>query len=159
MTYPLDIGTGVGGAIAVSTIVSDTVRTYPATEWSSIANAYNEFRVLGVRLQLTGVQNPTSQTSIVISAWRGGVGPSTYPGVVAQTGSKIFNLSIQGRPISFGCDCRGFENALLWANTGTGIASVNSLGLAYGSDILGPVSTTVATGFVEWVVQFRFAQA
>jgi hypothetical protein len=161
MTFATVLATGAGTTIPVSPITSGAVQSFPASEWSSFAARYQEYRVRVIRVRGRAV-NPVQSATISHSAmYRGdylGVSlPSSNTQVLSDERVHICTTSDD---FVDEVTWAGNPNAKLWNPTNAALPAANQFAWVGASSTL-PVMTTATTYYavtVEYVVEFRGSQ-
>jgi hypothetical protein len=153
--------TGAGTVLPVIYIRSQDVQTNPATEWSSFAARYQQYRVRAVRV--TGKATQPVQTATVThsTVYRGDYIGTSAPTTAAQVLSDE-NVRMVGtdRDFSDVVTWARNPNAKLWNPTSTFIPSANIFAWVGASQTV-PALATATTYYsltVEWEVEFRGSQ-
>jgi len=175
LTLPgITLTTGVAGTFPLTTITAAEVQSVPATEWTSFATRYQQFRVRKIRIRLfpmqkyftdvaVGTSGPTSGyiATCVASDFIGSASPVSATQCLSDEGSRQFS---QIDRFAMTCDWSRNPNARLWNPTSAALPTANSYGIALacisaffnqGAIVNGSV---LFTGNVEWEVEFRGSQ-
>jgi len=163
MSIPGVLVTTAGGLISVVNFSSGNVQSAPATEWSSFAARYQQYRVRRLRFVATPC-HPTADSTITthsqlyVSDYIGSSIPSTPAQVLADercttfstAGNVVYNVSWSRNP-----------NARLWNPTSAVIPTANEYGFVIASNSLISMSSGANDLFaytVEYEVEFRGSQ-
>jgi hypothetical protein len=126
-------------------------------EWSSYSARFTEYRLLGIRVNLTDGQitTQTAGGNVVLAA--DDTGNTTLPTSAAQlwafAKARCFNLdNVTAKPIRFEVSAKDIQD-MDFSPTATPAASIALKGA-----LQGPVSTIMATAYVEFSVEFRSPQ-
>jgi hypothetical protein len=162
MTYPnVTLPTGAGTVIPVYAINSGEVQSNPASEWTSFAARYQQYRVRALRI--TGKATQPVQTSTIShgALFRGDFIGSSVPTTLAQVLSDE-NVRCCGTDQNF-VDIVTWSrnpNAKLWNPTSAVIPTANVFSWICASAST-PALTTATTYYalmIEWEVEFRGSQ-
>jgi hypothetical protein len=162
MTYSgSTLATGAGTVIAITSILSGNVQSFPAAEWASFAARYQQYRVKAIRLTAKAV-NPvqTSTTTHSILYMGDYLGVET-PGSAAQLLSdERVRTTSTDKDFSYTVTWSRNPNAKLWTGVGVAIPAINQYAIVVGTPAA-PALTTALTYYayvVEWEVEFRGSQ-
>lgn len=162
MTFTTTVTSGAGGTFGLL-LTSNAVKTLPATEWSSFAVRYNDFRVLKLKVSYTPYRlvNTQNAGTALFSAGAGYI--ARDPSGSAAGGSRAVVLALEGsKSISL---LRPWKMTILASQREHLIFSATSIGIAASSlfqlvAYIGGLDNTTLYGEVtyEWVVELRGAQ-
>jgi hypothetical protein len=160
-TYPSTLSTGAGVVFPVTSYTTSSVQAIPATEWSSFAARYQQYRVRGMRLLAKArfpVNTSTIGHSIVyIADYIGSAIPGSASQVLSDEGVKVHASCTDW---SYGVSWSRNPNAKLWNPTSTSIPVANQFGIVFASSAAAALTTatTYYDFVVEWDVEFRGSQ-
>jgi hypothetical protein len=129
-----------------------------ASEWSSLASVFQEFRVLKLCLRLC--PRPTVASGppppLAFCKFYGNTAPSNLAGVFAFDNVHLLDPLVT-KEFRYSIDARNFPNAIIWSNTVTGVTLANDYGIAYiQADTLNTTtSLLVYSGLLEYIAEFR----
>jgi len=162
LTIPgLVMATGAGTSIAVFAVSSTLVQTQPASEWSSFAARYQQYRVRAIRLRAKATQPVQTATITHGVMYRGDFIGSASPSTPAQV--------LSDENVKEVATCKDFvdtvtwmrnPNAKLWNPTSAAIPGANQFAWT-GASATTPALTTATTYYaytVEFEVEFRGSQ-
>jgi hypothetical protein len=166
MTLPnLSISSTAGNIIAVSTsTTSAQVQSAPATEFTSFAARYQQYRVRSVKIIAIPVRSVNTVTadndnitSLYMGDFIGSSIPTTAAQVLADERSRIVATNVRW---TFVADWNRNPNAKLWNPTSAAVPTANLFGIAFASSTASPLlaSALIFTYQVEWIVEFRGSQ-
>jgi hypothetical protein len=129
-----------------------------ASEWSSLASVFQEFRVLKICLRLCPRPTVTYGTPppLALCKFYGNTAPSNLGGVFAFDNVHLLDPLVT-KEFRYSIDARNFPNAIIWSNTATGVAVANDYGIAYIQADAQNISTGVLvySGLLEYIAEFR----
>jgi len=150
-----ELGTNASGVMSGGQYTSDVTTT---SEWTSWADTYQEYRVLGIRFQWvplrTAAYNNTSQLPPT-----GAIATRHNPGVTAPTAlatlvnTSTFKLWNAGNPMEISWRMKGIDEASFQSTS-----SATSLGGIVYYLQGGTTSANFGRFVVTWVVQFKGRQ-
>jgi len=163
MTIPNGtVSSSAGSIIVVTTFSAALVQSNPATEWSSFAARYQQFRVRRMRLHLIAAFNVSEAAvengnAMYYSDWIGASVPSSAAQVLADEGAVV-RSSFKDHTLS--ATWVRNPNAKLWNPTNAALPVANSFGVALCSGTAGQflASTVIFTYALEFEVEFRGSQ-
>jgi len=132
MTIPLAAQPS-GGVIPIQTLSSNPTT---ATEWSSFAARYQQFRVRRIILVYKALTKYNAAASanlhdtIAVGEFLGTSVPTTYAQIVSDEKGQVFGTN---QDIRFEADWSRNPNAKLWAPTSATLPSQNRFAIVYGS--------------------------
>jgi len=157
----LVLATGAGTAIPVTSVTSAQVVTSPATEWTSFAARYQQYRVRAIRVRGKAV-NPVQSATVTHSVlYRGDYVGISAPANAAQV--------LADENVEEVATCKDFQdvvgwqrnpNAKLWNPTSAVPPAANQFSWVCATPVT-PALTTATTYYaytVEWEVEFRGSQ-
>jgi hypothetical protein len=159
MTYPTTLTTTTGGLIAISATTSNSVQSIPATEWSSFAARYQQYRVKALTLTFYPLYNDATSTAtyplavLIVSDSLGGITPSSIAQQLAD--ERAIVRSAGTSPFNYTVDWNRNPNAKLWTSTTGNIPTADQYQVNYSS--FGGLANTTAyyTVVIQWLVEFR----
>ncbi len=148
LTYTATLGSDATGTIATFFVNNITF----ANDWSSIAACYDEYRILGVRLEWFPYNRYSKVTTIcvplILSVDRTSTSvPASYAEVMSYASAEKHSIE---DPWTMECRMTGVEDAVF---TPTGTAFTPFGFKCFGTGFT--VSTTYGRYFYYWRVQFR----
>jgi hypothetical protein len=163
MTYPGPrISSTAGNVIAVdASTTAAAVQSLAATEWSSFAARYQQYRVRAVILHLEPCQTVTTTAVVHGAVYLADFIGASSPGSAAQVLSDERGLIVStSRPIRFRADWSRNPNAKLWNPTSSALPVANSYGVCFASNANSALtaSTPYFSVTIEWEVEFRGSQ-
>jgi hypothetical protein len=162
MTVPNQtLATGAGTALPVTFQSSGAVQSTPASEWSSFATRYQQYRVRAIRVRgkaTNPVQSATVSHGVMFRGdFIGGSTPATAAQVLSDENSQETATCKDWEQI---VTWKRNPNARLWNPTNAVIPSANTFAAVQASATT-PALTTATTYYalvVEWEVEFRGSQ-
>jgi len=159
MSFPSTLATGAGTSIPLTSISSAFVQSGPASEWTSFAARFQEYRVRAIRVcgyALCPVETATiTHGGLLRGDYLGVSTPGTLAQVLSDERSRVTSSGE-----SF-CDVITWSrnpNAKLWSSTSVAIPTANT----YSWVCISSTSLTTATTYyfltLEWEVEFRGSQ-
>jgi hypothetical protein len=169
LTYNVQYLLNGAGVLPVTTINTAQVESDPASEWSSFAARYQQYRVKA--LSLTGyfvmpngssIGNPNG-SPIVLCDYLGSSAPSSATQIVSDERSEIRGIASVNGSLMFVFETDWFRNpnAKLWNPTSAATPTANSYGIAFASHpqaVDGTTNAVSIVGTVCWLVEFRGSQ-
>ncbi len=162
MTYTTTLTSNASGQFGLL-LTSNQVKTNPATEWSSFATRYNDFRVLKLKVSFTPYRlvNTQNAGTALFSSGAGYI--ARDPSGSAAGGSRAAVLALEGsksitllRPWKMMILASQREH-LVFSATSVGIAAASLFQLVAFADGLDN-STLYGEIHYEWIVELRGAQ-
>jgi hypothetical protein len=162
LTQPAQtLATGAGTVIPVTAVSSSQVQSAPATEWTSFAARYQQYRVRAIRIIGKATQPVQLAALAHGSLYRGDALGASTPSTSAQVLSdENVRENATYKDFVHVVTWQRNPNAKLWAPTGAAIPSQNTYSWVCASAVT-PSLTTATTYYaysVEWEVEFRGSQ-
>jgi hypothetical protein len=160
MTFFQQITATGGGLIPVAGISSDTVRSNPASEWTSFAARYQAFRVRGMKTTFIA-RHPTQDTVATVhgSLYVADTLVSNTPGSSAQIlsdeGSRVYPTH---KSFTYVANWARNPNSKLWNPTSAAIPAANQLAIFYGSPDTLAASVSYFDVIIEYDIELRGSQ-
>lgn len=156
------LATGAGTTIPVTSITSAQVQSTPATEWSSFAARYQQYRVKSLKVIGKAI-NPVQSATISHSTLYMGdyISNSSAPASAAQVlADESIKIVGTDEDFTYLITWSGNPNAKLWTATVGTPAGANQYAFVCASPATPPLTTatTYYSLVVEWIVEFRGSQ-